>query len=245
LRARGAPIREAAGMTMSPRRVAVLAPMPSELRPVVKALGLRRADGAPFHTGRVGRVEVVAAHAGMGFALASAAASRVLEAGAVEHVVVVGIAGGIGRSRVGDVLVPATVTDRATGRSYVASPLVPGAGTISSSDEFLVDPERIGALVAAGVLAVDMETAAVAAVCEERGVAWSAVRVVSDLAADHPDGAVLGLAEADGTPRVVDAVRFTLRHPRRIPMLVRMARDSTRAANAAAREAARQLRTLA
>jgi adenosylhomocysteine nucleosidase len=231
-------------MTTSPRRVAVLAPMPSELRPVVKVMGLRRAEGAGFHTGRVGAVDVVATRTGMGFALARDATARLLDAHGVDHVLVVGIAGGIGPSRVGDVLVPATVTDRGSGRTYTASPLVAAAGAISSSDEFLVDPTRVDALVAAGVLALDMETAAVAAVCEERAVAWSAVRVISDLATDHPDDSVLALADADGTPRVADGLRFMLRHPGRIPMLMRMARDSTRAAGAAAREAARQLQTL-
>lgn len=228
-------------MTTSARRVAVLAPMPSELRPVVKVMGLTRVGDAPFHTGRVGGVDVVATRTGMGFALARDAATRVLDAHAVDHVLVVGIAGGIGPSRVGDVLVPATVTDRGTGRRYSASPLVAAAGEISSSDEFLVDPARVDALVAAGVLALDMETAAVAAVCEERAVAWSAVRVISDLATDHPDASVLALADADGTPRVSDGLRFMVRNPRRIPMLVRLARNSTRAAHAAAREAARQL----
>lgn len=232
-------------MTTNPSRVGVLAPMPSELRPVVKVMGLRRPDGAAFHTGRVGRVDVVASRTGMGFALATQATERLLDAEAVDHVLVVGIAGGIGPSRVGDVLVPATVTDRGTGRAYAASPLGrSSSGSISSSDEFLVDPGRVDVLVGEGVLALDMETAAVAAVCEARGVAWSAVRVVSDLATDHPDDSVLALADADGSPRVADGLKFMARHPGRIPLLLRIARDSTRAAKAAAVEAAAQLRAL-
>lgn len=232
-------------MTTNPRRVGVLAPMPSELRPVVKVMGLCRPEGAAFHAGRVGRVDVVAARTGMGFALATDATNRLLDAEALDHVLVVGIAGGIGPSRVGDVLVPTTVTDRGTGRSYAASPLGrASSGSISSSDEFLVDPGRIEALVADGALAVDMETAAVAAVCEARGIAWSAVRVVSDLATDHPDDAVLALADADGTPRVADGLKFMVRNPGRIPLLVRIARDATRAAKAAAVEAAAQLRAV-
>lgn len=232
-------------MTEIPNRVGVLAPMPSELRPVVKVMGLQRPEGASFHAGRVGRVDVVATRTGMGFALATDATTRLLDAETVDHVLVVGIAGGIGPSRVGDVLVPATVTDRTTGHVYAAAPLGRvSSGSISSSDEFLVDPAQLDALVADGALAVDMETAAVAAVCEARGVAWSAVRVVSDLASDHPDDAVLALADADGTPRVADGLRFMARNPRRIPLLMKIARDSTRAAKAAAVEAAAQLRAL-
>jgi hypothetical protein len=57
-----------------------------------------------------------------------------------------------------------------------------------------------------------METSAVAAVCG-RGCAWSAVRVISDLVTDHPDAAVLGLANADGSPNTVAALRFMASHP--------------------------------
>jgi len=231
-------------MSDGPRRVAVLAPMPSELRPVVRAMGLARLEDAPLHSGRVGAVDVVAARTGMGLDLAAAATARVLDAAAVDHVLVVGIAGGLGPSRIGDLVCPETVIDRASGRDFTATALSAARGSISSSDEFLVDPERVAALAAAGVLAVDMETAAVAAVCTERGVAWSAVRVISDIATDHPDDSVLDLANPDGSPRVWDGLRFMATHPRRIPMLVRMGRDSTRAAQAAAAEATRQLRAL-
>jgi nucleoside phosphorylase len=232
-------------MTENPRRVAVLAPMPSELGPVVKTMGLIRSGPAGVHAGRVGAVDVVAARTGMGLGLASDATARLLDAETVDHVIVVGIAGGIGPSRVGDLVCPASVSDRGSGREFTAAALSVAAGSISSSDEFLVDPDRIAGLVAAGVLAVDMETAAVAAVCSERGVPWSAVRVISDLATDHPDDSVLALADPDGSPRVWDGVRFMLNHPRRIPSLLRMGADATRAARAAAAEAARQLRALA
>lgn len=230
-------------MEPTPRRVAVLAPMPSELGPVVKVMQLTRRDDR-HHTGRVGPVEVVATRTGMGLDLATTATERVLDAEPVDHVVVVGIAGGIGTSRVGDLVVPEAVVDRTTGTRYEAVPLGPSAGVISSSDEFLVDPARVAELAASGVLAVDMETSAVAAVCHGRGVAWSAVRVVSDLATDHPDAAVLGLANPDGSPNAAAALRFVLRHPHRIPGLVRIGRDSARAARAAATEAARRLRDL-
>ncbi len=225
------------------RRVAVLAPMPSELGPVVKAMQLTRRDDR-HHTGRVGAVEVVATRTGMGLELAATATRRVLDAESVDHVVVVGIAGGIGTSRIGDLVVPEAVVDRTTGARYEAAPLGPAAGVISSSDEFVVEPTRVAELAAAGVLAVDMETSAIAAVCHGRGVAWSAVRVVSDLATDHPDAAVLGLANADGSPNAGAALRFVLRHPGRVPGLVRIGRDSARAARAAAAEAAWRLRRL-
>src|SRR5690606_32744478 len=106
------------------------------------------------------------------------------------------------RVAVGDLLVPATVVDRRTGEAYgpPVSPHVEPAGTISCGDELLTDPGTLAAMAAGGVLAVDMETAAVAAVCTAAGVAWSAFRAVSDLAGDpFIDQGFFALANPDGT----------------------------------------------
>lgn len=103
-------IRKAGAMEPSRFRVGVLTPMPSELRPVVKAMALTaRGDGA--YVGTVGVVDVVAMRTGMGLARATAAVTRLLDREAVDHVVVVGIAGGIGATRVGDIVSPAIVID--------------------------------------------------------------------------------------------------------------------------------------
>ena len=66
-------------------RVAVLAPMVSELKPVVRAFGLTAAatDGEPKrHTGRAGTVDVVATMTGIGTRTAAETTERVL---AAEH----------------------------------------------------------------------------------------------------------------------------------------------------------------
>ena len=229
------------------RRVGVLAPMPSELGPVVKAMRLTRsaASEPAVHVGTVGAVDVIAMRTGMGLSLATRATTDLLDTYDVDHVLVVGIAGGIGDSRVGDVLRPTAVVDRSTGTRYDATALTGDLdGVVSCSDEFLVDPERVAALVADGVRALDMETSAVAAVCVARSVPWSAVRVISDLSSDHPDASVLDLAHPDGTPNARAAIPFLLKNPRRIPGLVRLGRDSMRAARAAAAEAHRQLQAV-
>ncbi len=235
-------------MALQLRRVGILVPMPSELRPIVKTMGLTRRGSSSndsVYAGRVGSVDVIALHAGMGMRLAAGAANRLLDHDAVDHVLVVGIAGGVGSARVGDLVCPLVVIAGAADPHFVAVPLTAAAiGTISSSDDFVVDPGRLAALAASGVRAVDMETAAIAAVCVERGCDWSAVRVISDLAVDHPDAAVLGLAHPDGSPNMPAALRFMLTHPARIPQLVKLGRDATRAAQAAAREAHRQLDAL-
>jgi adenosylhomocysteine nucleosidase len=226
------------------RRVALLAPMPSELRPLVKRGELRR-DGA-FHRGQVGNAEVVASTTGIGTRAAAAAAHRILEAGDVDLLIVVGIAGGVGDAvAIGDVIVPEVVIDGRTGTQFHPAPLADSPvpkGALETSDEFIVDAERLARLGERGVIAVDMETSAIAEVCEQRGCAWSVVRAISDRAGDTPvDAAVLGLAKPDGSPNIPAALRYVLSHPSRIPGLMTLARDATRAAN---RAAATALRTL-
>src|SRR4051794_29107508 len=99
--------------------------MPSELRPVVKAFGLRREGdlgGFPVYVGRCGDVDVVATGTGIGPAKAAAATARLLEVHALDHVIVSGIAGGIeGAVAVGGLVVPTDVVDAATGERFQAT----------------------------------------------------------------------------------------------------------------------------
>jgi adenosylhomocysteine nucleosidase len=235
-------------------RIGMLAPMPSELRPLVRKLELRpsaAAAGTKVHEGRSGSASVVAATTGMGTAGAADAARSLLDGGDVDHVLVVGIAGGIDdRLAIGDVIRPGVVIDGASGAEYRPHPLgeqsdSPDQGALHTSDEFIVDPERVAALRARGVIAMDMETAAVAAVCEERGCPWSVVRAISDRSSDGmADEEVFELAHPDGSPNLRAVARFVARHPGRIPQLVRLGRDANVATKAAARAAAEACRQL-
>ena len=104
-----------------------------------------------------------------------------------------------------------------------------------SSDHLLVDPDAAARLAERGVVAIDMETAAVAAVCAERGCPWSVVRAVSDRADDGTtDAAILSLLGAEGNPDLGAALRFVLRNPGRVPQLVRLARGAALATRSAA-----------
>jgi adenosylhomocysteine nucleosidase len=231
-------------------RVALLAPMPLELRPLVRMLRLARAGpaGERFQTGRIGRVQVVATSTGIGTRAAARAAAHVLDSGGVDRIVVVGIAGGIGpRVEVGSLVVPERVLDLASGRSHRPAGLGEAAprGTLVTSDHLLVDPEEIAGLERRGALAIDMETAAVARVCEERGCPWSVFRAISDRAGDPAiDPTVLGLAGSEGDARPAALARFLLTRPWRLPLLARLARDSRIAARRAAAAAASALAQL-
>lgn len=225
-------------------RFGVLAPMPSELRPVVKAFGLSRGRSGTLggHIGKVGEADVVATTTGIGTALATTAARRMLDDGEVDHVVVVGIAGAIGpTSLVPDLIIPEVVVDWPEGREHRPAPLggLVGSGTIVTSDEYGYPPEVIADFIGRGVVAVDMETVAVARVCTEAGVPWSAVRAISDRADDETvDLDVISLVKPDGSPDVGKSLRYLLRHPRRIPRLAALGRDASAAARAAAGAAA-------
>ena len=96
-----------------------------------------------------------------------------------------------------------------------------------------------------GVVALDMETAAIARVCAERSVPWVAFRGISDMAGDPSVGeVVMTLVHTDGSPDLGAAARYFLRHPQRIPRMVRLGREADRAATTAARAAADALRSL-
>ena len=234
-------------MTHPVRRVAILAPMRPELRPLVHRLSLRRerSGGDVLHRGAVGRVEIVATTTGIGTRAAARATERVLSSTPVDHILVVGIAGGIGPGvAIGDLVVPELVVDLATGREHRPCPVGDSAprGTLVTSDGLLVDREEIARLERRGVVAIDMETASIAAVCERRGCPWSVFRAISDRAGDAAiDQAVLGLAGPDGGPNLPALARFLLSQPWRVPQLARLARDMRRATQRAASAAAEAL----
>jgi adenosylhomocysteine nucleosidase len=223
-------------------RIAVLAPMRTELRPLVKPLSLAPAPGTgSYHHGAIGDVEVVATTIGIGTTAATEVTGRLLDDHDVDHVVVVGIAGGLGPELdVGDMVVPAIVVDRPHDRVYEATPIgdVAPSGAIVTSDEFNYPQPVLDRFVADGVLALDMETGSVAAVCAARGVPWTAFRSLSDHVTKAPvETAVLGLARPDGSANVPALVRYLAPKPWRIRHLARLAKGSTLATRAAARAA--------
>ena len=216
----------------------VVAPMPSELKPFAKAVGLTaRTDDRRLREGTIDGTRVLATLSGMGTAGAADAATRLIDAGA-EHVVVMGIAGGlVPDTPIGEVLVPEVVLDRDNGGEYRPVPLGRNVahGRISTSTVFTSNPAHIAGLVADGVIAVDMETAAVGRVCENRGVPWSVFRSISDKPSDGMvDETLFGLANDDGSPNMGAALRYVATHPWKVPMLMRVARDAGVATKAAA-----------
>ena len=106
---------------------------------------------------------------GMGTELATAGTTRLLDAVPVERVVVVGITGAVeNETPIGTLVLPEVVVNGATGGEYRPAPLGEGtpAGTMWTTDTLITDLDEIAGLRARGVVSLDMETAAIAALCE-------------------------------------------------------------------------------
>jgi len=232
-------------MSASARPIAFICAMPMELRPITRRLGLRkqRIGDAEVRAGTLGGKGVVGIVTGMGTKLATAGTERLLDALSVERVVVVGITGALeNETPIGTLIVPATVLDSATGAEYTPDPIgdVAPQGTMHTADVIVTDPDDLAKLRAAGVVSLDMETAAIAAVCERRQVAWSVFRVISDRASDGSiDEETFKMSNQDGTPNPVAVARYFLRHPGSMPRLATLAKGATLAANTAADAAIR------
>ena len=216
--------------------------MPMELAPLRRRMTGRSpfpALGARGVSGRLAGVEIVATTVGVGTRAAIEASERLLASASVPLVVVVGIAGASApHLRVGDVVVPETVIHGPANTTHTSVLLgVAGLdrmGTILTDDELLVDAEAVAAVHRRGIAAMDMETGAIASVCERHGVPWTAFRAISDTVDRPVDKEVMTMLSRDGTPNVGAALRFIARHPHRIPHLVSLARDGAKACEAAA-----------
>jgi nucleoside phosphorylase len=228
--------------------VLVLAAMPRELRPLARKLRLRPASIGGLRGWR--RHDLVAVAVGVGPARAGAGAARALGAVLAQRVVVTGVAGGLDASlKVGDLIRPATVVDVGSGSVHTPGAREPGAGVLATVDRVFVAMGGSGDATSApqlpeGATAVDMETAAIAAVCEANGVPWDVVRAVSDVAGTlTPE--VAALLRPDGRANVVAAARVVLRDPRVLGSIVRLGLDTARATRAASGAVIAELATVA
>ena len=234
------PVGHALAMVLSSERVLFLAPMPAELAPLKRRLGLkRRADDPTVRMGRHGRHDVLATTLGIGTERAAQRTAALLDAHPVDRVIVIGVAGGlVPHVEVGSVVVPEVVVDHGAGTEHVPAPHPAAGGRVLTSDEFIKEHERLHDLAADGIVALDMETSAVGRVCDDRGVPWWAFRGISDDAFDPAvDAAVLGLTRPDGSSDPAAVARLLAADPKRAALLRRLA-DDLRVATTAAVDAA-------
>jgi adenosylhomocysteine nucleosidase len=222
------------------KRVVVLAPMQPELKAIVKSFGLRSAEGDDLftHAGSAGDWSVVTLVTGMGPAVAREATQRALAAGPCEHVMVVGIAGGLDPELpVGSLMVPTRVQLYPNGPEYRSHPLPPrrASGGLMTTDGLFDDDDVWRPILERGFGAVDMEAAGVAEACENAGVAWSVYRGISDRPDEHiVDQAVFALSKPDGSADPVALAKYLARDPRRAKALAHLNKCMQAAAKLAA-----------
>jgi adenosylhomocysteine nucleosidase len=224
---------------------AFICAMPIELVPLVQKLSLEETQlgEVAAHAGTLGGRDVVAIVTGMGTELAREGTERLLDARPVARVVVVGITGALeNETPIGTLIRPEVVVNSATGAEHRPEPFGEHAphGRMWTTDVLITDPEALADLRDQGVVSLDMETAAIAAVCEARGIPWCVFRVISDRASDGSvDEEVFHLSNQDGTPNHEAIASYFARHPDRLPLMARIAEDVKRATETAAEAAIR------
>jgi adenosylhomocysteine nucleosidase len=122
---------------------------------------------------------------------------------------------------------------RAVGRSLASAGIAYSTGAILTSHRVLATgAEKRRAKESTGAIAVDMETAAIAAEAAARGLPFVAIRAVLDEVDDEVVGAEM--ADADGNVRPLAATSYLIRNPATMLKLPKMIRNLSRATAAIA-----------
>ena len=191
---------------------------------------MRRGDG--LFTTKDGTLVAVS---GIGFAAAAAAATALVDAGAVA-LVSWGVAGGLDPAlRAGTICLPGEVVSR-DGTTFmtdhhwreliaaaIASRHTLVAGKLLTSNLAIDDDVgKANAFRDTGAVAVDMESAAVASIAAARGLPFVAVRVIADTAVDALPRAVIEATRL-GSVRIARLLLETVRRPGDVAGLIRLA----------------------
>jgi adenosylhomocysteine nucleosidase len=215
------------------------------------ALGI---DGLRGFRGRLGAVEIIGVATGLGIRRAADTARRAMQSlSPPDLVIATGLAGALSDElRPGDlVLADRLVLDGEDAESAQRTIAIPPAdlarfraaletdrlafstGSILTAARILKDgAAKRGAGARTGALAVDMESAAIAAEAHRLGLRFACVRAVLDTVDEEIVGAEL--AGPDGEVRPLAAASFVLRNPAALVGLARLMRSLNRATAALA-----------
>lgn len=188
-------------------KIAIIAAMSKELAlllPMISEHSVVSVNGMAFHTGRIGKHEVVATECGIGKVNAAIGTLTLIDTFHPSMVINTGVAGGTGRgASILDVVIadkvgyhdvwcgPGTEPGQASGCPMTfACPLGDdffnglGAkrGMVASGDIFVSRREEVDHIldVCPDAVAVDMESASIAHVCWLKSVPFLCIRVISD-----------------------------------------------------------------
>lgn len=203
-----------------------------------------RIGGLRGFRARLGATELAAIATGLGIRRAAEAARRAIEAfPAADLVIATGVAGALSETlECADlVLADSLISESEAPVSAAENFVIPAADLARFKDalqrtrrKFTVGPilttarilhdgaAKRAASARTGAIAVDMESAAVAAEANRRGVRFACVRAVLDTIDETVVGAEL--AGPDGAVRPLAAANFILRNPSAVSDLVRMMR---------------------
>jgi hypothetical protein len=143
---------------------------------------------------------------------------------------------------VGTVINPERIIEHSTGVSYRHAPPGndPRSGTLITTEDATLDNDRSRRFFEEGCIAVDMESAAVADVCEARGIAWSVYRCIGDRWMDELlDERIIAVTNQDGSGNMEALSRLIKSDPEVKANLERLGRDTSLAARLAAEAAVR------
>jgi len=172
---------------------------------------------------------------GIGRAAAATAAQALIDAG-VSALMTFGMAGGLDpKLQPGSVVIPCELL-ASDGARYVANPAwreqvaaavsplraVTEGNLLTSTHAIETPADKAAAFRATGAAAVDMESAAVAAIAAQHNLPFIAVRVIVDTAADMLPRAVVAASKA-GRVRLARLIGGLILAPREIGSLVRLA----------------------
>jgi adenosylhomocysteine nucleosidase len=174
-----------------------------------------------FRGGRYDDVRIAVVETGLGFARARRATQAMLDAHTPLWVLSAGFSGAlIPEMKVGHIVMADSIVDT-HGHELKVDMKMPAdpehglhVGRLVNADEIVqtvVEKQRLAEET--GAIAVDMESLAVAQICQERGIRFLAVRVISDdLSADLPDE-VRTVIGSSGSARLGAALSAVWKRP--------------------------------
>lgn len=214
---------------MDMSRVAVVAALEREVRPLVKDWRWSEKESG----GRIYRFfekgEVVVVCGGIGAEAARRAAEAVITLYAPKVVYSAGFAGALDSGlKVADIVLPRRVVNAADGSSVV---LDRGEDVLVSYGSVADSAQKARLRDSFSAQAVDMEASAVARAAELRGVEFAAVKVISD-EYDFSFPSMERFVDSNGQFREGGFASFVVLRPWLWPQVARLARNSGRASRA-------------
>ena len=214
-------------------RVAIIAAMPGELKPLVQGWPHSTRGKVHFWAQRNEEEEWIAACAGAGLDAATRAFSGIEDGGPIDLVLSVGWAGALTKEcAAGEAYNVAGVIDARTGERFNCEA---GAGSywLATSPRVAGEVEKRRLAATYNTALVDMEAAAVARLAAMRSIPFYCIKGVSDaLDAQLPD--FNPFIDAEGQFQTPKFVLFALLRPWRWPALVRMGENSRKASQSIA-----------